>query len=171
MEIDPVASLADEMSGFAGADLFADEAYRRMSDRELRARMEEIFRLHPWYPWWKRCLLPYGFGADLIIVGCHLDSIAGFEPGYSPSTDPAPGRDDNGSGLAATLSMARYFSKLRGKLRHTVRFCFFNAEEIGLVGSKMYAAKMKSLNAPVRAVICTVIVHQHPIFVRSGLLA
>jgi Zn-dependent M28 family amino/carboxypeptidase len=35
-----------------------------------------------------------------------------------------------------------------------VRFCLFNAEESGLAGSKAYAAKMKSLGAPIRAVIC-----------------
>lgn len=39
-------------------------------------------------------------------------------------------------------------------MRHTVRICFFNAEEVGLVGSKAYAAHLKSLNAPVKGVIC-----------------
>lgn len=52
------------------------------------------------------------------------------------------------------LALARNLWSLRGKLKHTVRFCFFNAEEAGLIGSKAYAAKMKSLNAPIRAVIC-----------------
>ena len=64
----------------------------------------------------------------------------GSTPATTPSTDPAPGRDDNGSGLAAVLTLAQHFRRLAGKLTHTVRFCFFNAEEAGLVGSKAYAA-------------------------------
>jgi Zn-dependent M28 family amino/carboxypeptidase len=45
-------------------------------------------------------------------------------------------------------------ASLRGKLTHTVRFCFFNAEEAGLVGSKAYAASLKAQNAPVIGTIC-----------------
>jgi len=143
-----------EMRELAGSNWFQDADFRQMTDAELRYRIEQIFRLRPWYPWWKKlCAIP-GFGADLVIVGCHLDSTAGFEPGYMASSDPAPGRDDNASGLAGVLAVARYMWSLRGKLTHTVRFCFFNAEESGLVGSKAYAAKMKSLDAPIRAVVC-----------------
>ncbi|GJM30578.1 MAG: hypothetical protein DHS20C17_32130 [Cyclobacteriaceae bacterium] len=152
----PLRRWQNEMTELVNSDWFQSDELRRMPDWEIRRRVEKIFRLQPWYPWWKKlCLLYTGFGADIVIVGCHLDSTAGFEPGYSAPTDAAPGRDDNGSGLAATLSMARYFHNLKGKLTHTVRFCFFNAEESGLVGSKAYAAKMKSLNAPIRATVCT----------------
>jgi Zn-dependent M28 family amino/carboxypeptidase len=35
-----------------------------------------------------------------------------------------------------------------------VQFCFFNAEEAGLHGSQAYAYNMKSLHAPIKAVIC-----------------
>ncbi len=143
-----------EMREMIGSEWFQDEDFRQMTDAELRYRIEQIFRLRPWYPWWKKLCTIAGFGADLVIVGCHLDSTAGFEPGYVASTDPAPGRDDNASGLAGVLSMARYMWSLRGKFTHTVRFCFFNAEESGLIGSKAYAAKLKSLEAPIRAVIC-----------------
>ena len=40
-------------------------------------------------------------------------------------------------------------------MTHTVRFCFFNAEEQGMVGSKSYAAVLKAAGAPVKAVVCT----------------
>ncbi|MER9064741.1 M20/M25/M40 family metallo-hydrolase [Mesorhizobium sp. M0698] len=143
-----------EMQELADTDRFQEMVFEDLSDAELRLRVEKLFRLHPWYPWWKKPCPIAGYGSDLVVVGCHLDSTAGFEPGYSPATDPAPGRDDDGSGVAAVLSLARHLWPLRGKLTHTVRFCFFNAEESGLVGSKAYAAKMKSLNAPIRAVIC-----------------
>lgn len=150
----PLKPFEREMQELTGSDWFQDEDLRQMTDAELRYRIEKIFRLRPWYPWWKKLCTIAGYGADLVIVGCHMDSTAGFEPGYVASTDPAPGRDDNASGLAGMLSLARYMWSLRGKLTHTVRFCFFNAEESGLIGSKAYAAKMKSLDAPIRAVIC-----------------
>ncbi len=126
----------------------------QITDSELRYGIENVFHLQPWYPWWKPGVSIPNYGADLVIVGGHLDSTAGFEPGYVAATDPAPGCDDNGSGLAGVLSLARSLARFRGKLTHTIRFCFFNAEESGLVGSKAYAAKMKSLGAPIRASIC-----------------
>ena len=143
------ASLADLLDpDYFGADPLV------IDDRELRRRIEAVLRLRPWYPWWKYHCPIAGFGADLILVGCHLDSTAGFESGYDAANDPAPGRDDNGSGIAGVLSVARYFAGLKGQLTHTVRFCFFNAEEQGLVGSKAYAAKLKATQAPVRSVVC-----------------
>lgn len=146
--------LEHEMRELTQSEWFRDVDVGQMTDTELRYRIEQIFRLRPWYPWWNRNCTIAGFGSDLVIVGCHLDSTAALEPSYVASTDPAPGRDDNGSGLAGVLGMARYMWSLRGKLTHTVRFCFFNAEEAELIGSKAYAAKMKSLKAPIRAVIC-----------------
>jgi len=100
-----------------------------------------------------RCPQP-GFGARTVIVGCHLDSTAAGSGPYNPATDPAPGADDDASGIAGTLSVARYLVRFRGMLRHTVRFCFFNAEEAGIVGSQAYAAYLKANNTPVKAVVC-----------------
>lgn len=137
------------------ADAFDGRPPEELPEAELRRELERMLVLRPWYPWWKlRCPLP-GIGARLVIVGGHMDSTAGNDPGYSPTSDPAPGRDDNGSGLAAVLSLARHFRSLAGQLTHTLRFCFFNAEEAGLVGSKAFAAHLKAQNAPVRGVFCT----------------
>lgn len=142
-------------AGDAGDAGDRGDRLRELDDHELRAELERAIGLRPWYPWWRsQCRLP-GWGAGLVVVGAHLDSTAGFEPGYRPSIDPAPGRDDNGSGLAAVLSLARYFRRFAGRLTHTIRFCFFNAEEVGLVGSKAYASHLKAMGAPVREVICT----------------
>ncbi len=127
---------------------------RELPEPELRRELERIVALEPWNPWWKLKCPMAGLGAGLVIVGAHLDSTAGFDPGYNPVTQPAPGRDDNGSGLAAVLTLAQHFRQLAGKLTHTVRFCFFNAEEAGLVGSKAYASQLKAQRAPVRAVFC-----------------
>lgn len=135
--------------------LFAEGAVPvDLPDPLLRRELERIVALEPWNPWWKLRCPPSGWGAGVIVVGAHLDSTAGFEPGYRPSVDPAPGRDDNGSGLAAVLTLADHFRRYAGRLTHTVRFCFFNAEESGLVGSKAYAAQLKAQGAPIRGVYC-----------------
>ncbi|BBO72363.1 hypothetical protein DSCA_62930 [Desulfosarcina alkanivorans] len=158
---DPVGPWLEQLRHIIGDEILKKMQFGKASGIseasaiELRHIIEERFCLRPWYPWWQKlCPLP-GPGAGLVVVGCHVDSTASREPVYNPAVDSAPGADDDASGIAATLEIARYFSDfLRGKLTHTVRFCFFNAEEVGIVGSQAYAGWLKSWNAPVRAVIC-----------------
>ena len=91
----------------------------------------------------------------IVLVTAHLDSTAAFSDGpYNPETDPAPGADDDGSGLAAVLVIASTIAKIRRvkPLRHTVRFVLFNAEEHGLAGSKAYAHTQASQQAAIGAV-------------------
>lgn len=105
------------------------------------------------YPYPKFCHLA-NLGAKLVVVGCHLDSTAASDGGFDPTIDPAPGADDNASGIAGTLAVAKYLTQFRNKLTHTVRFCFFNAEEVGIIGSQAYASFLKSHNVNVKAVVC-----------------
>ncbi|MBG9455851.1 hypothetical protein ABE61_17765 [Lysinibacillus sphaericus] len=150
----PVNNWLSSVKEIIGEDWFGSHFTNDVSPLRIRKLIEESFGLKPWFPWWlESCSLP-GQGSQLIIVGCHLDSTAASHSNYNPITAPAPGADDIASGIAATLSIAKCLSKFRGQLTHTVRFCFFNAEESGLVGSKVYASKLKSTGAPVKAVIC-----------------
>lgn len=71
-----------------------------------------------------------GRSSRTLIVGSHYDSVSG-----------TPGADDNASGCAMTLLIARQFS--RTKLRHTIHYVFFDAEERGLIGSSYYARNMR----------------------------
>jgi len=131
-----------------------DASWSQLEPEMLRLRLERTFDLRASFPWWLSCPLG-GVGAELVLVGCHLDSTSGLDPGYDPTTDTAPGVDDDASGIAVTLALARDLIGRAREFRHTVRFCFFNAEEQGLIGSKAYAAHLKAYDAPVRAVICT----------------
>jgi hypothetical protein len=71
----------------------------------------------------------------LIVVGGHYDSVTyGQSPG--PMTY-APGADDNGSGTAATLEIARIIAA--NPLPQTVLFIPFDQEEQGLRGSDAFA--------------------------------
>lgn len=91
---------------------------------------------------------------SLVVVGCHLDSTAARDPGFTPSRDPARGADDDASGMAAVLAIGRHVAALPTATHHTVRLCFFNAEESGLVGSRAYAASLKARGTEIAAVVC-----------------
>lgn len=68
---------------------------------------------------------------EIVFIGAHLDSYAGS------SRSRAPGADDNASGSATVLEIARVLST--EPMRRTLRFGFWNAEEFGLYGSNAYA--------------------------------
>jgi hypothetical protein len=68
----------------------------------------------------------------LVLITAHLDSI---NVAGGPSA-PAPGADDNGSGAAGLLEIARVLS---GRAtRHDLRLILFGGEEEGLLGSQNY---------------------------------
>ncbi|RME45810.1 MAG: Zn-dependent exopeptidase M28, partial [Chloroflexi bacterium] len=69
----------------------------------------------------------------VVIVSAHYDSISN----EVARGGPAPGADDNASGVAAVLEAARLLSK--HTFWHTVRFVTFAGEEQGLHGSRHYA--------------------------------
>lgn len=74
---------------------------------------------------------------QVLMVG-HLDSTS-----KQPRTN-APGADDNGSGAAGVIAMARLIKETAVKPAATIRFVLFMGEEQGLYGSKAY---VKSLSA------------------------
>ena len=95
-----------------------------------------------------------GQASSLVVVGCHLDSTAARDAGFDPARGPARGADDDGSGMAAVLAIARHLVSAAARPHHTVRLGFFNAEESGLVGSRAYAASLKATGAEIAAVVC-----------------
>jgi bacterial leucyl aminopeptidase len=97
-----------------------------------------------------------GSGLDgVVLVTAHMDSTGARQSGYQPASDPAPGADDDASGVAGVLAAANAIGALDAALsvpRRTVRFVLFNAEEHGLVGSKAYARDQAVLGTPIIAV-------------------
>ncbi|MCK9298449.1 MAG: M28 family metallopeptidase [Methanoculleus sp.] len=77
--------------------------------------------------------LPRGGNASdgIVLVGAHYDST-------STDLTRAPGATDNGCGVAIVLELARVMS--RHSFDRTVQFAFWNAEEVGRLGSIDYAA-------------------------------
>ena len=84
----------------------------------------------------------------LVLVTAHLDSI-NLTGGPSAR---APGADDNGSGSAGVLEIARALQDHRGV--HDLRLVLFSGEEEGLHRSKQYVAGLSIVErARIRAVV------------------
>ena len=90
---------------------------------------------------------------QIILIGAHYDSVFG-----------SPGANDNGSGVAALLALARRFSEKQSELRltqtpyKTLRFVAFVNEEPpyflgGDMGSFVYASRCKARGDKISAMI------------------
>ncbi|MBC7348503.1 MAG: M20/M25/M40 family metallo-hydrolase [Candidatus Aminicenantes bacterium] len=90
----------------------------------------------------------------IIIVNAHYDTIAVSKDRkfhYEDVNTEAPGANDDASGVAAMLEMARIVAPLETEA--TIHFIAFSGEEQGLVGSTLYARKMKQQGKNVEAVL------------------
>ena len=86
---------------------------------------------------------------EYVVVGSHYDHL-GLGGKNSGSRRPDtlgvhPGADDNASGDAVVLELAKYFKNERAK--RSIIFAFFGAEEQGLIGSKNFLEWMKKEDA------------------------
>jgi Zn-dependent M28 family amino/carboxypeptidase len=75
-----------------------------------------------------------GLTSDVVMAGAHLDSVP-----------EGPGINDNGSGVAAVLETALQLGS-SPQIHNAVRFGFWGAEELGLIGSRKYVQSL-DLNA------------------------
>ncbi|CAF2045669.1 unnamed protein product [Rotaria magnacalcarata] len=84
---------------------------------------------------------PTGDPSQTIVIGSHSDS-----------KPVGAGINDNGSGTAANLALAMTLARLfrspaYPKYKYRVRFCWWGAEELGLLGSNFHIKQAKTLNA------------------------
>jgi hypothetical protein len=75
-----------------------------------------------------------------IIIGAHYDHLgrAGLFDGKYPIGEIHNGADDNASGVAGLLELARYYTQNGTKEDFNFMFIAFGGEELGLQGSKYY---------------------------------
>jgi len=80
-----------------------------------------------------------------IIIGAHFDHLGIGENGSSLDANPQGkihnGADDNASGVAGVLELARYFKTNKVKENSNFLFICFSGEELGLFGSKYFTEK------------------------------
>lgn len=72
---------------------------------------------------------------EMVIVGAHIDAVVN-----------SPGADDNGTGVAAVLEMARRMRDTPSD--RTIRFVLYTLEEVGLVGSRIHARNLYAQEEP-----------------------
>ena len=89
---------------------------------------------------------------EAIVLGAHYDHLGrGGEGSLAPREgDIHHGADDNASGTAALIELARRLSSQNPKPRRTIIFIAFSGEEEGLIGSNYY------VNHPVMPIANTI---------------
>jgi Zn-dependent M28 family amino/carboxypeptidase len=75
-----------------------------------------------------------------IVIGAHYDTVPG-----------SPGADDNATGVAVLLELARDIAS--GPLKYPVQLVAFDMEEYGYLGSSHHAAKYKQQQKSIRLMI------------------
>lgn len=91
-------------------------------------------------------MLP-GTGPDAIIIGAHRDHFG------RPAGLLFPGADDNASGTAVMLEVARALAKSDLHPRRTILFVSFSGEEKDLLGSRLYVSRPVAPLSSTRAMI------------------
>lgn len=92
-----------------------------------------------------------------IVVGAHYDHLGKGFQGSSLSPDSRNkihnGADDNASGTAGVLELAKFYAENGQKEKHNFLFIAFSGEELGLIGSKYYTTNPTKPLASVEAMI------------------
>lgn len=77
-----------------------------------------------------------------VIIGAHYDHLGLGENGSSLDANPQNkihnGADDNASGVAGLIELARYFATNKINEKYNFLFIAFSGEELGLFGSKYF---------------------------------
>lgn len=79
---------------------------------------------------------------EYLVVGGHYDHLGFGGPGSGsrmPDTVAIHnGADDNASGTAMVMALAKHFGTQKGRVKRSIIFISFSGEEIGLLGSKFF---------------------------------
>ena len=97
---------------------------------------------------------------SIVIVGAHLDAIS-YDSGYTLLAQ-APGADDNASGIAVMLELARICHSNGLHFKRDIHFMAYDGEELGLLGSYNDAWKRTETGDPVAIMINNDMVSYQP---------
>jgi hypothetical protein len=89
--------------------------------------------------------------AGYYVICAHYDATAVRTRGWDWRNDPAPGADDNASGVALMLESARVLAAQ--SFPWSIRFIAFSGEELGTLGSRFYAEQAQLRDEQVLGVL------------------
>ncbi len=79
---------------------------------------------------------------EFIVIGAHYDHLgmggSGSGSRVPDETAVHGGADDNASGVASLIELARYFSIPSNRLSRSIIFASFGAEEMGIIGARYF---------------------------------
>jgi nucleotide-binding universal stress UspA family protein len=148
----------DQFSSYSPRLQVSYDTYRVKNNAAKRGRIVRDVQLQNVV-----AILPGAINKDRHVIVCgHYDSAViarRREQGTTQSPQPitfdleskAPGANDDGSGTAAVLELARAMSQ--HEWTNTIVFIAFTAEEEGLVGSTLYARKAHKEKENIEAVL------------------
>ncbi len=93
----------------------------------------------------------YDTVARTVAPGGAASASGGFD--WTKTDNPAPGVNDDGSGTALVMELARVFAQSGIDFDATLVFAVFAGEEQGLVGAKLHAQKAAAAKVPIDAVL------------------
>jgi bacterial leucyl aminopeptidase len=88
---------------------------------------------------------------SVCIIGGHYDNT--LKAGTGDPFTTGYGANDNASGAAATLEIARVMKKNSFSPASTIKFIAYAAEELGLMGSYYQSGKSKALNEKIKLML------------------
>jgi len=139
--LEPLVDIGTRFTGSKTCKTAAEFIYNRFKELELDVYID------PWRYLRYKCqnvvatLNGTDPSSDAIFLLCaHYDTIG-----------DSPGANDDGSGIAAMLSIANITSKY--SFNHTIRFLATSGEEVGLYGSHDYARKLYERDENIVAVL------------------
>lgn len=84
---------------------------------------------------------------EYIVIGAHYDHIGLGKRNSRSNSDNGDnihnGADDNASGVAGLIELAKFFSCRKESLKRSLVFIAFSAEELGLIGASYYVDNPK----------------------------
>jgi hypothetical protein len=146
VSIDSVRSIMQRMQDFRTRYCMApnrDTVVRWVSNKFISMGYTDVTldSFQFWGTWQKNIIVSIKGTQDPspnIIFGAHYDSWA------FPDSTNAPGADDNASGIAAIMELARVLKMINYQSKLSLKFIAFGVEEKGEIGSTVYARKAKS---------------------------
>ncbi|MDD4213193.1 MAG: M28 family peptidase [Bacteroidales bacterium] len=101
----------------------------KKAEIKVHAKFEETYSIQNVVGYFPGKVYPDTF----IIVGAHFDHL-----GMMGNKTYFPGANDNASGTAMVLDLARFFADTAHIGKYSIAFMFFTGEEAGLLGSEYY---------------------------------
>lgn len=86
--------------------------------------------------------------ARAVMIGGHLDGL-----GSDPDGQVFPGANDNASGIAITIEVARALALDRASLKRSIVFVAFSGEEEGYLGSTAYVQQMAAVPGRAQSIV------------------